>query len=680
MATNSSPTNAFTNEPAILDLIAAARADPSTLQPNMASLAAKEPRMLQLVQQNQAEFLSLLNGAETIDAAPVDATAAAPIEPPAAAAPSEPPAAAAPVEPPTAASAAELPITLLYKGAQHKLVLDTEDSVDVFRFQVFSLTDVPPEEQQITGLGPGQLRDDADLAALGVAPGTWASLTRRAKAPPPAPMPAPAPAPAAVLPTRSNPAADEQARMEMEGRLASGFQTSRAHADPRRQAEARAVVPWAALCEKAGRTADADGDAATPPGEAELKQLLRWFKHEFFKWVDKPACEETGAPTESAGMGAPTAEERAGGAGRVELYRGPTGHITRFPRYNDPSVLLRTRRGRCGEWANCFGLVLRAVGYESRWVLDVTDHVWCEVRLPEQDRWVHCDPCEEALDAPLMYEQGWGKKLSYVFAFGPHEVVDAARRYSRRWEQTLARRTAVKEGWLELTIHTLNETRQAALPPAERAALAERAAREQQQLAKRHEARALSQAERQGRTTGSVAWRSARGELGETGGQGGGGGCGSGGGGGEEGGAGRHVARVCGAAGGAVHGLCFEAADGARWGAFLENSKELIELGDDAALARRGGRWERLEPGEAIVAVRGRGSTMGYLCAEIVLCLSSGRELTFAGCVDESQPRIEARAPDGEVIVGLEFDDGDLIGVTSAAWKAAEEPEEGGGS
>ena len=39
-------------------------------------------------------------------------------------------------------------------------------------------------------------------------------------------------------------------------------------------------------------------------------------------------------------MGTPTAEERTGGAARVELYRGPTGHITRFPRYDDPVLLL----------------------------------------------------------------------------------------------------------------------------------------------------------------------------------------------------------------------------------------------------------------------------------------------------------------------------------------------------
>ena len=157
-----------------------------------------------------------------------------------------------------------------------------------------------------------------------------------------------------------------------------------------------------------------ESGVARPPDEWELRALLAWFKFEFFSWCHQPACEATGGPTEHCGMGHPTAEERAGGAGRVELYRGPTGHVTRFPRYNVPSVLLRTRRGRCGEFANCFTLCCRAVGFDARWVLDVTDHVWTEVYLPSRACWVHADPSENVLDAPLMYERGWGKKLSYV--------------------------------------------------------------------------------------------------------------------------------------------------------------------------------------------------------------------------------------------------------------------------
>ena len=53
----------FEDQPTILQLIATARADPSTLQPSLATLAANEPHLVQLVQQHQAEFVALLNSA-----------------------------------------------------------------------------------------------------------------------------------------------------------------------------------------------------------------------------------------------------------------------------------------------------------------------------------------------------------------------------------------------------------------------------------------------------------------------------------------------------------------------------------------------------------------------------------------------------------------------------------------
>ena len=56
--------------------------------------------------------------------------------------------------------------------------------------------------------------------------------------------------------------------------------------------------------------------------------------------------------------------------------------------------------------------MLASLGYNVRYVLDFTDHVWVEVRLPtasKDGRWVHADPSEGVLDNPLMYEKGWGR-------------------------------------------------------------------------------------------------------------------------------------------------------------------------------------------------------------------------------------------------------------------------------
>ena len=85
-------------------------------------------------------------------------------------------------------------------------------------------------------------------------------------------------------------------------------------------------------------------------------------------------------------------------------------------------TLLDSRRGRCGEWANCFTLCCRAMGYDARHVHDWTDHVWTEVfsdheqvwrlavrghrRVAEfvarVQRWLHLDACETAMDKPLV--------------------------------------------------------------------------------------------------------------------------------------------------------------------------------------------------------------------------------------------------------------------------------------
>lgn len=127
--------------------------------------------------------------------------------------------------------------------------------------------------------------------------------------------------------------------------------------DKTAQALALSVVPP----EEIGNLADQIAfEKHLGENDARICAYLCWFKQKFFSWVDKPPCARCSGPTANCGNGEPTPEERGCGAGRVELYscNKCPGVITRFPRYNDPKTLLKTRRGRCGEWANVLFIYL----------------------------------------------------------------------------------------------------------------------------------------------------------------------------------------------------------------------------------------------------------------------------------------------------------------------------------
>ena len=113
----------------------------------------------------------------------------------------------------------------------------------------------------------------------------------------------------------------------------------------------------------------------------------------------------------------PDEKERRGKAGRTEVYCcHKCGAISRFPRYNSASNVLRSRVGSCGEYSMLILRFFRALGFDARWVVDWSDHVWAEIRMSGD--WIHVDPCEAAIDNPLLYES-WGKKQTHIVAFHP---------------------------------------------------------------------------------------------------------------------------------------------------------------------------------------------------------------------------------------------------------------------
>ena len=265
--------------------------------------------------------------------------------------------------------------------------------------------------------------------------------------------------------------------------------------------------------------------------DALLVQLTRWFKRDFFKWVNKAPCSSCSSDdTELRGGDGPRSPaEVVGGAGSVEVYGCRScGAITRFPRFNNPVTLLDWKQGRCGEWANCFTLIALAAGFDARHVTDFTDHVWTEVWSDAQARWLHVDACEAAVDAPLLYEGGWGKKLNFCFSAGLDEFVDSTRRYTKHWDDVLLRRRerfgAGNEAWLADVVAALDAVqrmggdveRAASTSPTRLLTLRHRRAIELRALEAniafddgyRHDA------ESTGRISGSLAWRAQRGELG----------------------------------------------------------------------------------------------------------------------------------------------------------------------
>ena len=355
-------------------------------------------------------------------------------------------------------------------------------------------------------------------------------------------------------------------REDFARRLDGGVRTVLAYENAEARAAALAVIPVARLKREADalvaraaeRAAENErGTARADDGsvrvreisrrDALLLRLLRWFKREFFEWCDAPACLACGcadAPRPT-GPGVPTPEEAKHGASRVETYAcasATCGKAIRFPRFNDATKLLQTRVGRCGEWANCFALCCRALEFETRWVLDWTDHVWTEVYSDARQRWLHCDPCEEACDRPWLYERGWGKRLSFVVAFGKDDVVDVTKRYVLDFENvTTKERRAVLPGprdevWvaeaIAARVEALRRGASETDPTRDEGDFhtKQKRARRANELRARDAREAASlhnfsfedsgfgtKDDSRGRTTGSLAWRAARGELGELG-------------------------------------------------------------------------------------------------------------------------------------------------------------------
>ncbi|XP_077265699.1 N-glycanase Pngl [Temnothorax americanus] len=313
-------------------------------------------------------------------------------------------------------------------------------------------------------------------------------------------------------------------------RIVGHFRSVAYYEDPNLQRKAKQVVPIVQL-EIATMTkirdlqksfkSDNTAEATSLQFEAELIakdlfliELLRWFKHEFFEWVNSPTCPTCSIECTYENVMQSTDHR----CSRIELHRCQKCNIVvEFPRYTHPEPLLTLRRGRCGEWANVFTLLCRSLGYDARFICDETDHVWTEIWSASNERWVHVDPCENVIDKPLMYERGWQKKLTYIIAYSKDEVQDVTWRYTRDQQAVVKRRRACSEQSLTHLLQSLTHQRQnsAGYTRARREYVVKRKLLELADMLYIPNSRNKDSDEEayEGRTSGSLMWRLARGEV-----------------------------------------------------------------------------------------------------------------------------------------------------------------------
>ncbi len=243
-----------------------------------------------------------------------------------------------------------------------------------------------------------------------------------------------------------------------------------------------------------------------------VRSLLKWYKYSFFTWCNKPlcsGCKQTS--TDYVETQIPSAEEALWAASRTEVYKCSSCNIlNRFPRYNNPIKLCETKTGRCGEWANLFGAILRALKYEVRFVDNFEDHVWNEYYSEDLNCWIHVDSCENAWNTPLVYEQGWGRIMTFILAHSITGIQEVTPRYIKDYDIVMKRKNPKSMDKLR---NLLMKQNQELRKNFGQISLKNIRYRDDDEIIKFNMEKYLSKEELIERQSGSEEWRKSRGEM-----------------------------------------------------------------------------------------------------------------------------------------------------------------------
>lgn len=116
----------------------------------------------------------------------------------------------------------------------------------------------------------------------------------------------------------------------------------------------------------------------------------------------------------------------------------------------------------------------------------------------------------------MLYEQGWGKKLTYCIAYGDHEIKDVTWKYTLDIMQLIPRRTLAGEAalicYLENSSNSLKSGCSDSLIQEFKIRDEYESKERQDTILKSHPR--LDWNNLRGRESGSIEWKTARGEMG----------------------------------------------------------------------------------------------------------------------------------------------------------------------
>ena len=262
--------------------------------------------------------------------------------------------------------------------------------------------------------------------------------------------------------------------------------------------------------------------------EQYVKALLKWFKKDYFSWCNKPKCPKCGQNDKNlkviSYVSKPNESELKYLAYKTEVYLCNQCQVEiRFPRCNNPIILLETKTGRCSEWSNLFGAILYTCGFKVRLINNFEDHVWNEFYNEEEQRWVHLDSCEEAYDTPLVYEQGWGRVMTFILGMSDDGLVEVTPRYVKNWKIISERRSEKMEIKLSTILEDVNNEMMKGVSPEEKINIESRRKNEikifEEKIKKDlmgnmgENSDKIKEDEKIGRQSGSLEWRKNRGEC-----------------------------------------------------------------------------------------------------------------------------------------------------------------------